>query len=338
MRRDFLGGLPLPNCPFADSTIPPPPPPSPNPHPNPNPNPSPIPPKTPPSDDDGGEGGPENDTLSFHPVPVSRATTINYFENNNNPQTPTLSFSFSSGINSKRHTGSVNNNQAKPIDNTDTTQLRLVLHNPTISFSFALFGLVCFGLAVSTLFRHNEVRVFNKRITERSVRNSIWAVFFLVLGLSYVINHAFSFLYFLNFVSFAPIPLVTIISFYNSLKYRYSIEFVRYAFDLPFVSSVPLPQPGDNNITSPIINTYTSQEHVHYQNYIPHNATGNNGTTLTVPPEVIDNWLLFSAAFLRSLSTFFLSLALYSQLSHKTPGSQLSFKIFINAFFNHYDT
>ncbi|TPX65977.1 hypothetical protein SpCBS45565_g04795 [Spizellomyces sp. 'palustris'] len=123
------------------------------------------------------------------------------------------------------------------------------LHSPTVSLTFLTIGVTCITFGIIAAAKYDSARVFNRTIRDRSVRNGWWAAYFLVLGVSFV------------------------------------IDFIRYALDLPHMSRKP---------------------------------DRGSGKEATVEPQVIDAWLLFISAVLRSFSVFSFTLALNYQRKNRS--------------------
>ncbi|TPX56402.1 hypothetical protein PhCBS80983_g04555 [Powellomyces hirtus] len=62
------------------------------------------------------------------------------------------------------------------------------LHNPNVSLSFLLIGTTCLVLAILVKARYDGARVFNRYVADKSVRNARWAVYFAVVGTSFLID------------------------------------------------------------------------------------------------------------------------------------------------------
>ncbi|KAJ3368849.1 hypothetical protein HDU91_000230 [Kappamyces sp. JEL0680] len=61
-------------------------------------------------------------------------------------------------------------------------------HNPTLSTSYFLFVLFFGSYGVLTLFKYNQVSIFNRHIDHPSIKNHEYALFYLILGISFAID------------------------------------------------------------------------------------------------------------------------------------------------------
>ncbi|GAM20664.1 hypothetical protein SAMD00019534_038390 [Acytostelium subglobosum LB1] len=65
----------------------------------------------------------------------------------------------------------------------ESSVLNQYIYNPSITIIFGSLALACFIFATIIAFKYNSVAVFHKKIRTQTISNTIWILYYLVLGL-----------------------------------------------------------------------------------------------------------------------------------------------------------